>query len=227
MKNVLLPTLFAWLILAAWSPVEGLSNENDALLALHQGDEFDFRRLDGAYERIATRGDTADFRLQSLVRILYDHADAIPPAELERLKQAFLGFKYWIDQPGRDSMCFWSENHQILFATAEYLAGQYWPDEVFHNSGKTGKDHREMARRRILAWLEQRWLYGFTEWYSNVYYVEDIAPLANLIDFARDEEIVIKATIILDLLLHDVATQSFRGTFDQHERPDVRGQQEE
>ena len=213
MKNVLLPTLCAWLILAAWLPVEGLSNENDALLALHQGDDFDFRRLDGAYERIAARRDTADFRLQSLVRILYDHPDAMPPEERERLKQAFLGFKYWIDQPGRDSMCFWSENHQILFASAEYLAGQYWPDEVFRNSGKTGSDHRAMARKRILAWLEQRWLYGFTEWYSNVYYVEDIAPLANLIDFAQDEEIVIKATIIMDLLLHDVATQSFRGTF--------------
>ena len=70
-----------------------------------------------------------------------------------------------------------------------------------------------MARGRILTWLEQRWLYGFTEWYSNTYYVEDIAPLANLIDFAEDEEIVIKARIILDLLLYDLATQSHRGIF--------------
>jgi hypothetical protein len=213
MKNVLLPTLFVSLFLVPWSPGEALSDENHVLLALHNGEAVDFSKLDRAYELVAARGDTADFRLQSLTRILYEHAAALPQAELARLKQAFLGFKYWIDQPGRDSMCFWSENHQIMFATAEYLAGQYWPHELFHNSGKAGHEHRKMARERILTWLEQRWLYGFTEWYSNVYYVEDIAPLANLIDFARDEEIVIKATIVLDLLLHDVATQSYRGTF--------------
>ncbi|MBN2291755.1 MAG: hypothetical protein JXM70_04980 [Pirellulales bacterium] len=186
---------------------------NEALAALQAGKQFDFSRLDDTHKFIAARLDTSDFHLQSLIRIIYAHADALPPAELGRIKKTFLNFKYWMDQPGRDSMCFWSENHQILFAAAEYLAGQYWPDEVFVNSGKKGAEHRDMARKRILIWLEQRWLYGFTEWYSNVYYVEDIAPLANLIDFARDKEIVDKATIVMDLLLHDLATQSHRGVF--------------
>ena len=94
-----------------------------------------------------------------------------------------------MDQPGQDSMCFWSENHQILFAASEYLAGQYYPDETFSNDGKKGTEHMAIARERIMIWLEQRWLYGFTEWYSSVYYVEDIAPLANLIEFADDDEI--------------------------------------
>ncbi len=195
------------------SPKKLHPRSNEALEALHAGKEFDFARLDDTHEFVAGRFDTSDFRLQSLIRIVYAHADALPPAELGRIKQTFLNFKYWMDQPGRDSMCFWSENHQILFAASEYLAGQYWPEEVFSNSGKTGAAHRDLARQRILIWLEQRWLYGFTEWYSNVYYVEDIAPLANLIDFARDKEIVDKATIVMDLLLHDLATQSQRGVF--------------
>ena len=162
---------------------------------------------------IKARADTADFRLQSLTRIVYEHAGAVPPEDFHRIKQAFLSFKYWMDQPGRDDMCYWSENHQIMFSAAEYLAGQRWPDEIFANDGKTGVEHRDMARQRILYWLEQRWLYGFTEWYSNVYYVEDIAPLANLIDFAEDREVAQKATIVMDLLLHDLATQSHRGVF--------------
>jgi hypothetical protein len=186
---------------------------DDALLALSRGEEFDFSQLEDTYRFVGERHDTSDFRLQSLTRIVYDYSDSVPSEDFERLKRVFLDFKYWMDQPGDDSLCFWSENHQILFATTEYLAGQYWPNETFTNDERTGAQHRDAARERILSWLEQRWNYGFTEWYSNVYYVEDIAPLANLIDFAQDEEIAQKATMIMDLLLHDVASQSQKGVF--------------
>ena len=185
----------------------------EALEAVSSHQVFDFAQLQNTYKFIDSRFDTSDFHLQSLLRMMYAYNDALPTAERERIKETLLNFRYWMDQPGQDSMCFWSENHQILFATAEYLAGQRWPNETFITSGKTGAEHRELARRRILIWLEQRWLYGFTEWYSNVYYVEDIAALSNLIDFAEDKEIVNKATIIMDLLLHDLATQSHRGVF--------------
>jgi len=40
------------------------------------------------------------------------------------------------------------------------------------------------ANKRILDWLEMRWKYGFTEYYSGVYYKEDIGAMINLIDFA-------------------------------------------
>ncbi len=186
---------------------------NHILKALEEDLPVDFQELRSSLEYVNNRYDVADFRLQSLTRIVYKYWDRIDPIMQAEIKDTYIHFKYWMDQPGEDGMCFWSENHQLLFATAEYLAGQRWEDEIFHNDGKTGKEHMEMARKRILIWLEQRWLYGFTEWYSNVYYVEDIAPLSNLIDFAEDEEIVQKASIILDLLLHDVATQSYRGTF--------------
>lgn len=173
----------------------------------------DWDNITGACDYVDGRYDCADFRLQSMMRILYEHSDKVKPEVLERMKATILGFKYWMDQPGEDSMCVWSENHQILFASAEYLAGQYYPDETFTNDGKTGAEHMEMAKNRILHWLEQRWLYGFTEWYSSVYYVEDITPLSNLIEFAGDEEISEKSKIIMDLLLYDVATQSYKGTF--------------
>ncbi len=188
-------------------------NSSKVLHALENGKPYDSSIFNGVYNFVSNRWDTSDFRLQSLARILYEHHDAITDSEYTLVKKSFLEFKYWMDQPGADSMCYWSENHQLLFSTSEYLAGQYWPDEVFSNSGLTGRDHMTIARSRILTWLEQRWLYGFTEWYSNTYYVEDLAPLANLIDFAKDEEIAIKAKIILDLLLYDVASQSYKGTF--------------
>jgi hypothetical protein len=186
---------------------------SSVLYALEHGEEYNSAVFDDVYTYTSRRFDAADFRLQSLARILYQHRDSITPGEYETVRKTFLEMKYWMDQPGQDSMCYWSENHQLLFSASEFLAGQYWPEEIFSNTGLTGREHQAMARNRILTWLEQRWLYGFTEWYSNTYYVEDIAPLANLIDFAKDEEIVIKASMILDLLLYDLATQSHRGVF--------------
>lgn len=183
------------------------------LHALEHEQEYSSAVFEDVYTYTRRRFDASDFRLQSLARIVYDHRDSIAAAEYETVKKTFQEMKYWMDQPGEDGMCYWSENHQLLFSASEYLAGQYWPDDLFSNTGLTGREHQAMARGRILTWLEQRWLYGYTEWYSNTYYVEDIAPLANLIDFAQDEEIVVKARIILDLLLYDLATQSHRGVF--------------
>ncbi len=196
-------------------PSEKIADHVDQVLyALENNlDEVPFEQLAGACDYIWGRYDCADFRIMPVLRILYVHAERLDRDMYERVKETLLGFRYWMDQPGEDGMCFWSENHQILFAAAEYLVGQRYPEETFSNTGKTGAEHMEIARERILIWLRQRWLYGFTEWYSNVYYVEDVAPLANLIEFSRDDEIVKKAAIIMDLLLYDVATQSYRGTF--------------
>ena len=169
--------------------------------------------IDGICTYIDGRYDCSDFRIVSLMRILYLYPDKLTDSQYERIKTTLLNFKYWMDEPGADSMCYWSENHQVLFATAELLAGQLWPDEVFSNNGMTGLERQEKAAERLHYWLDQRWDYGFIEWYSNVYYVEDIGPLANLIDFAEDGEIRRKATMIMDLLLYDLASQSWKGTF--------------
>jgi len=195
-------------------PKERLDIKVDEVLwQLENGLEVDLNQLNDTFKYVEARYDCSDFRLQSLLRIIYKHSNKLDEATKKKIKDTLLGFKYWMDEPGEDSMCYWSENHQILFAAAEYLAGQLFPDDVFTNSGLTGREHMEKARKRILSWLELRWLYGFSEWYSNVYYIEDIAPLSNLIDFCKDQEIVKKSQIILDLILFDIASQSYKGNF--------------
>ena len=127
------------------------------------------------------------------------------------IRDCLTGLKYWLtDYDGRqDSMCFWSENHQILFAVTEYLTGNEWPD-VYFADGRKGSSHVESAKERINAWMEQRFYYGFNEYYSNNYYIEDIAPMANFIEFAVDEDMVNRMKIIMDLLWYDVASQSYK-----------------
>ena len=168
----------------------------------------DWGRLDGTLEYIDHQYDCSDFRYVNLMRILYEFEDRIPNDILEKVENSLFNFRYWWDEPGENSMCYWSENHQILFAAAEYLVGQKYPDVLFPNSGMTGTEHMEKARIRILDWLEMRWKYGFIEYNSEVYYKEDIGALINIIDFVRDDEIVEKAMIIMDLLVYDVAAQS-------------------
>lgn len=128
---------------------------------------------------------------------------------------------------GQD-MTYWSENHRLLFAAAEYLAGQYWPKEQFisqRNNRKegpggaprpgdlTGAQHLEHARVRVLRWLNERLRLGFAEWNAPGYYVEDLLPLLNLADFAVDPEVRIRAAMVLDLLVFDLALHSQTGAF--------------
>jgi len=131
------------------------------------------------------------------------------------MRDAVLTFRYWLDQPAPfpDTLCWWSENHQILFHTAEYAAGLLYPDIVFPNSGMTGMEHADHARPLLHKWLDYRGRFGFTEWHSNVYFKEDMPALINLVDFADEEAIQIKAAMLLDTLAFDMLTNHYKGLF--------------
>ncbi len=176
-------------------------------------DSIDWNRLDGTLEYIRNEYDCSDFRLVNLVRILYEYGEEVPGETMEEIRQVLFNFRYWWDEPGENSMCYWSENHQILFASAEYLIGQKFPDAVFPGSGLTGRERMDRAAQRINDWLQMRWDHGFIEYYSSVYYKEDIGPLINLIDYAKDPEMVTRCQIILDLLFYDIASQSLGTMF--------------
>ncbi len=187
------------------------TGETRALAQAAAGRRIEVSDVATAIAFVEARNDCADFRVTTLLRLLLAHEGALSPEARDGIVTALRGFRYWMDQPGADSMVFWSENHQVLFAAAEFLAGQRLADDVF-SDGRTGRAHQSAARARIIFWLEQRWRHGFSEWNSH-YYTEDIAALANLIDFAEDAELRAKATIVLDLLMYDLASQSVRGEF--------------
>ncbi len=116
------------------------------------------------------RHDCADFRLHPILRMLYAYSDTglVSKELLARARGSVLGFKYWPDEPGKDHMCTWSENHHMLFSAGGYLAGQLYPDETFANSGETGVEKMARFRPRVIRWLDLRYRTGFSEWLSNV-----------------------------------------------------------
>jgi len=176
-------------------------------------EDIEWSGLDETLEYIKGEYDCSDFRLVNLVRILYEAGDKIPMDYKAKIEDVLFNFRYWWDEPGANSMHYWSENHQMLFASAEYLVGQLYSNTVFPSSGLTGEQHMQKARKRAMDWLEMRWNYGYIEFNSGVYYIEDIGALINLIDFAEDNELVTKSQIAMDLLFYDVAVQNINTMF--------------
>ncbi|MBN2150855.1 MAG: hypothetical protein JW839_05405 [Candidatus Lokiarchaeota archaeon] len=159
--------------------------------------------------------DTMDFDLNKLLRILYiDQAShKLSTGTKQVLKAAILGCKYWYTEPGDDTAIYWTENHQILYHTAELLAGQLYPADVFTISGMTGQEHVDHAIPLIERWIGWKGQFGFTEWHSNVYLGLDVAALVNLVDFSNNTSIQTKAAMVLDLIGFDLACNYFRGIY--------------
>lgn len=176
---------------------------------IHEG------KLFSAVDYVNNRIDCADFVVAGLLRLYYqfNSSEMISEELKNAIKQALLHFKYWPDEPGIDSMCYWTENHHIIFSANELLAGQMFVDEIFGNSGMTGAQKIKKSKKRIKKWLEMRFYTGFNEWLSNVYYDEDFTPLLNLLDFCEDQEIADKSKVIIDLMLYDMACNSYYGQF--------------
>ena len=171
--------------------------------------------LQAALDFVNARSDPGDFTFNGLLRMYYlFHGTGKLTVEQEAsIKQAILNWKYWLDEPGVTYVEMWTENHQILNHSAEYLAGQLFPDEIFINNGQTGRWHQDHAEKLLLKWIDLRVRTGFAEWDSETYYPEDLAPLLNLVDFSADPKIATLAAGLVDVLIFDTAVDSFYGQF--------------
>ncbi|MES2732466.1 MAG: hypothetical protein V4714_11985 [Bacteroidota bacterium] len=224
--------------------------------------------------------------LETKLQILLEETAASPQSgsihfstvAQEIIKQAILGYKFWLDEPfssyhnagnpgnekllsdfnikrrdignarekaGRGNIDmfsekeYWSENHYIMFASSEYLAGQLWEKETFQ-AGKdflkpvmymaatantfvpflyadqsveiTGTERMKRGKARMLKWLNTKLMFGWTEFNSSGYYREHLMALLNVIDFSLDAEVKNKATLVTDLLFFDLMRFSHKGS---------------
>ena len=168
-----------------------------------------------SFDKINNREDTADFRIVSLLRTMYldNVSHALNSTFKSQAKDVILGFKYWFTEPGEDDMIMWTENHMILFHTAELLAGQLYPNEIFTNSGMNGTDHINHALPLVNRWIDWRARFGFAEWHSNIYFNQDLMAILNLVEFAQDNATATKAAMLVDVIAFDFANNYFKGTY--------------
>jgi hypothetical protein len=186
-----------------------------AKMALGRWSAVDTDAIMDAVAGINARKDCSDFYLVGLLGMMHRYGSdpSFPEKLKEPLEECILNFKYWMDEPGSDAMCYWTENHQILFHTCEVLAGQLYPERTFANVGETGRWHREKGERMALSWLRKRASGGFREWDSNCYFEEDLLALSHLADLAENQQVWEMAAVVMDKMLFTMALNSFRGVF--------------
>jgi len=161
--------------------------------------------------------DTGDFDINNMLFLWQHHSDELSPELAAAIKERLLAFKYWWTEPTPegvvDSQYYWTENHQIIFLANEYIAGQTFPDEVFTNSGMTGKEHMAHAETELAKWFEWRARFGFSEWLSNVYWSEDMKGTLLLAEFADDPKLARLGAMTLDMMFVELAGHVQEGTF--------------
>jgi hypothetical protein len=184
---------------------------------LGQYDKIDLEAIRQSCAHVRGRFDCADFQTIPLLRLMFmDRNQEVLPFEVRALiRETLLGFKYWVDEPSNDTMVTGTENHRMAFHVSEYLAGIFYPTDVFPNSGLTGLQHVAKARPYLMEWLAQRGRYGFNEWHSNVYYPVSLMPVLALLDWAPGSESPLKmqAQQVATMMCFTLAADTFEGVF--------------
>ncbi|MBQ8200680.1 MAG: hypothetical protein IJZ74_02800 [Clostridia bacterium] len=175
----------------------------------HTGDTSrDEQRLFGEMlDLIESRVDCSDFLMCGLTRYLHHH-----PVEgelKERIRSVLLGYRYWMDQDGFDGMCFWSENHCLMFYASAMAAGELYPDDHFVLAGMSGRELYAWGRGKVIDWLDDVEKYGFEEFLSTVYMCVTFAALINVIDFS-EPEISCRASKVTDQLLEMLSLHTYK-----------------
>lgn len=200
-----------------------------ALIAAHRDPAYRWdpttvtvESLSDRWEQIDTWQDTRDFTLLYMqwVLALADGSSpmtTLDPAVTEAMNRRMLDNRYRYDDPlpeGRtDQQWFWSENHIIILLVNEYLAGQRNPTATFTITGLTGAEHMARSKPLILAWVAERARFGFFEWHSHVYMKKNVEPLATLVEWSNDAELVLAAAMALDLCVLDMAGHCHANTY--------------
>lgn len=179
---------------------------------LEPGRPLDPDDLETPLRMIGSRYDCADFEAVGLVHLWRRLPDECWTDENRaRVRDALTTFKYWIDQPGLDAMCYFTENHQFVWHTAELLVGEIFADETFSGTGWTGRQHAEHAHPLAEEWIRRKLAGGFSEFDSNAYLAIDCFALVSLVEFAESQDLRHLAEALLDKCLLTLATNSWKG----------------
>ncbi len=170
--------------------------------------------LDLCLKKIEAKEDCADFSLTPMTVLLNRYADCLTFEEKERIHQAVLHFRYWIDEPGDDVMWYFSENHAFLFHISQYLWGHRYPQDTFTESGRTGAEQETIGKKRVEEWFETFFRYGYAEWNSATYIPIDFIGFFTLYLCAPDQEIRDMAKRALDFSMRIVACHTYCGVMN-------------
>jgi len=155
--------------------------------------------------------DCADFSLVPLIWSRTVWGKDIGEPTRNRIDQAILGFRYWMDEPGNDVQWYFSENHALLFHTSAYLAGHLLADKTFARSGRTGAEQSAVGAARVRAWLDHFEAWEMAEFNSAPYFPIDLKGLTALAALSPDSDIADRAKKGIVRLCEVIARSAHHG----------------
>ncbi|WP_436080326.1 hypothetical protein [Pararhizobium sp. LjRoot235] len=155
--------------------------------------------------------DCADFSLVPLIWSRTVWGNDIGEKTRNRIDQAILNFRYWMDEPGNDVQWYFSENHALLFHTSAYLAGDLLADRTFTRSGRTGVEQRAVGAARVRAWLDHFEAWEMAEFNSAPYFPIDLKGLTALAALSPDADIADRAKKGIVRLCEVIARSAHHG----------------
>ncbi len=182
-----------------------------ARLALGRGGARTEQMIAATLPVIEDCWDCADFALVPLIwgRVRFGHL--LSDALRQRIDEAMLGYRYWMDEPGNDVQWYFSENHALLFHTSAYLAGHLLEDSIFRRSGRRGDEQSAIGCRRVRDWLDHFEKWEMAEFNSAPYFPIDLKGMTALFALAPDADIRDRAGKAIMRLLEVVANSAHHG----------------
>lgn len=161
---------------------------------------------------VNAREDCSDFGFIVILYIYKTFRERLSNAVLDEIRRAAVNYRYWIDEPGDDVMWFFSENHALLFHICQYLAGSFFPDEYFTNSGRPGTEVKAHGEELLNEWFDSFFEEFVTEWNSNAYIPIDVHGFGFLYTLTDEENpLHAKARKALDMVSYSIAVNAHKG----------------
>lgn len=179
-----------------------------ARIAVGKQEAEDEQRILSDLELIDKRIDCSDFIAAGILRLVKKYPQN--PRITAEVRRVMLNYRYWMDEDGEDGMCFWSENHALMFYVTQLIAGELYPEDLFVRSGRTGKQQHTLGCQRVEQWLSDIEKDGFEEFISAAYMCVTFGALLMVIDFAP-QALSARAAILTDVLLRQLCTHTFHG----------------
>lgn len=160
-------------------------------------------------DQIEARYDCSDFLISGIIRYINNYS--VSDEMMDRIKEVFLNYRYWMNMKGMDGMCFWSENHALLFYSAAYQIGEMYPKEYFPRADMSGEELSKMGRDLVDQWLDDVLIYGLEEFHSIVYLTITFTALVNIYDYS-DSILQTKTKAVLDSIFTQLCWQTYDNT---------------
>ncbi|MEG1211423.1 MAG: hypothetical protein RSE29_09920 [Leclercia sp.] len=118
-------------------------------------------------KRISAREEGSVYALLPLLWLWHFHqGEYFPEVLWRRVKSTLQGYRYWQDERGCDVMAFWGDENALAFHTAQYLAGQFFPEGLFIASCRRGRQQQILAQARLEQWFATTNPHGLSETFA-------------------------------------------------------------